>query len=137
MMNNINSVVTVTALILTAGWGTTEGDVLTLQGVTVTPHVQSRDMRYRKDTDFSLGGRTQIFVQNTSLSPVFLKPDTDIRLRGRTPKALLEADEWAWYDFRRPGKIRSRWRLKPSRCGPGTASVLNGVRAAVPTCVLG
>jgi len=99
MMNNINSVVTVTALILTAGWGTTEGDVLTLQGVTVTPHVQSRDMRYRKDTDFSLGGRTQIFVQNTSLSPVFLKPDTDIRLRGRTPKALLEADEWAWYDF--------------------------------------
>ena len=98
-MSRFNLMVIVTTFVLVAVSDTSHGEGVTLQGVTVTPHRQSQDMRYRKETDFSLGARTQIFVQNTSLSPVSVKPDTDIRLRGRTPKALLEADEWAWYDF--------------------------------------
>ena len=98
-MNRFNLTVSVTILVLVTAWDTSHGEGVALQGVTVTPHRQSRDMRYRKGTDFSLGARTQVFVQNTSLSPVLVKPDTDIRVRGRTPKALLEADEWTWYDF--------------------------------------
>jgi hypothetical protein len=98
-MNRINVMATFTTLALLTVLDTSHGEGLILQGVTVTPHVQSPDMRYRKEADFSLGARTQVFVQNTSLSPVSLTPDTDIRLRGHTPKALLEADEWAWYDF--------------------------------------
>jgi hypothetical protein len=117
MMNKINSLVTVTALILTARGGTTEGDVLSLRAVTVTPHVQSRDMRYRKNTAFSLGARTQIFIQNTSLSPVSLKPDTDIRLRGRKPKDLLAWDEWAWYDF------PDAWKDQMLTLDPGAMTV--------------
>ncbi len=56
-------------------------------------------MHYRKQTDFSLGAKTQLFVQNMSTSTISLKSNTDIRLRGQTPKYLLDTDEWAWYDF--------------------------------------
>ncbi|MHC4242742.1 MAG: hypothetical protein ACYSU4_10080, partial [Planctomycetota bacterium] len=67
---------------------------------------------YRKKTDFSLGARTQLFIQNVSKSPLSLKPDTNIRLRGRTPKELLEADEGAWYDF------PDAWKDQPLTLGP-------------------
>lgn len=70
-----------------------------LKGVAVIPHVQSREMRYPAEADFSLGARTQLFVQNRSTSALIIRPDTDIRLQGQTPKDLLDADEWAWYDF--------------------------------------
>lgn len=86
-------------LLAWVGASSTQAEGLHLQGVTVTPHVQSPEMRYRKETDFSPGARTQVFLQNVSNAPLRLRPDTDIRLRGRTPKDLLDADEWAWYDF--------------------------------------
>ncbi|NQV31808.1 MAG: hypothetical protein HQ515_03895 [Phycisphaeraceae bacterium] len=98
-MNRIKLMVTVTTVVLLTVLDLGHGQGLTLQGVTVTPHVQSLDMRYRKATDFSLGARAQIFVQNACLSPICLEPGTDIRVRGRRPKALVDADEWAWYDF--------------------------------------
>ena len=69
-------------------------EALRLEGLTVTPHLQSHEMRYRRAADFSLGARTQLFIRNVSDSPLPLEPDTGIHLRDRTPKELLEADEW-------------------------------------------
>jgi hypothetical protein len=76
-----------------------QSGVVALRGVTVTPHVQSRQMRYRKATNFSLGARTQLFIQNISESPLSLATGTNITFDGRSPGELLDADEWAWYDF--------------------------------------
>lgn len=98
-MNRIKIILFVTIISAVTVMETSRCETLSLEGVTVMPHVQSREMRYRQKTDFSLGARTQLFIQNVSTSPLSLEPDTDIRLRGRTPKELLEADEWAWYDF--------------------------------------
>ena len=98
-MNRIKIVLFVTIISTVAGKETSRCETLSLEGVTVIPHVQSREMRYRQTTDFSLGARTQLFIQNVSTSPLSLEPDTDISLQGRIPKELLEADEWAWYDF--------------------------------------
>jgi hypothetical protein len=92
-------------------------ETLSLEGVTVTPHQQSHEMRYRKKTDFSLGARTQLFIKNVSESPLSLKPDTDIRLRDRTPKELLDADEWAWYDF------PDAWKDQPLMLPPEALTV--------------
>lgn len=125
-MNRFNLVLIVTTFVLVTVLETSHGEVLSLRGVTVTPHVQSPEMRYRKETDFSLGARTQLFMQNVSDSQLSLKPDTDIRLRGRTPRALLEADEWAWYDFPDARKDQSL-TLEP---GALTVWTWNGKRAA-------
>ena len=94
-MNRIKIVLFVIIISVVAGMETSRCETLSLEGVTVMPHMQSREMRYRQTTDFSLGARTQLFIQNVSTSPLSLEPDTDIRLRGGTPKELLEADEWA------------------------------------------
>jgi len=107
----------VAALLVLAGMGKSQSETLSLEGVTVTPHLQSHQMRYRKKTDFSLGARTQLFIQNVSKSPLSLKPDTDIRLRGLTPKELLEADEWAWYDF------PDAWKEQPLTLAPEALTV--------------
>jgi hypothetical protein len=97
---NRSRIISLFTVLSTVAWiETGRCDTLRLEGVTVTPHVQSREMRYRQAADFSLGARTQLFIRNVTDSPLLLEPDTAIRLRGRTPKELLEADEWAWYDF--------------------------------------
>lgn len=99
-------------------------ETLRLEGVTVTPHMQSHEMRYRKKTDFSLGARTQLFIQNVSESTLSIKPDSDIRLRDRTPKELLDADEWSWYDF------PDAWKDQPLTLAPKALTVwtFNGKR---------
>ncbi len=114
-----------TALLVVAQTVSSRSEILRLEGVTVTPHLQSRAMRYRKETDFSLGARVQLFMHNISSSLVSLAPDTGVRLRGRTPQDLLGADEWAWYDF------PDAWKNQALTLPPGALTVWtwNGKRA--------
>ncbi|MDP8244747.1 MAG: hypothetical protein P9L94_11740 [Candidatus Hinthialibacter antarcticus] len=90
---------------------------LQLEGVTVTPHMQSTMMRYRKSTDRSLGARAQIFIRNTSKEQLTLSPDTKILLRGKSPEQLLLTDEWAWHDF------PSAWKDAPLTLPPDALTV--------------
>lgn len=98
---------------------------LRLEGVTVTPHVQSTELRYRRETDRSLGARVQLFLRNDGPGEVRLDHDTPIRLRGKTPESLLAADEWAWHDF------PDAWTNAPLSLPPGALTVwsFNGKRA--------
>ena len=79
--------------------GTHAQEGISLEGVHVVPHVQSTEMRYRKEADFSLGARVEVFLRNTSKEKLTLPVSTEIRLRGRTPAELLNSDEWAWHDL--------------------------------------
>ena len=72
---------------------------LELSGLSVIPHVQSREMRYRRELDFSLGARVQLFLRNAGTADLSLAPDKVIRLRGKSPEQLLTDDEWTWHDF--------------------------------------
>ncbi|MHC4558547.1 MAG: hypothetical protein ACYS80_14735, partial [Planctomycetota bacterium] len=94
-MNRIRITLLFTVLLAVAGEETGRCETFRLDGVTVVPHLQSREMHYRQAADFSLGARTQLFIQNASDWTLLLEPDTDIRLRGRTPK-----------EFKRPGQSR-------------------------------
>jgi hypothetical protein len=40
---------------------------LILKGITVTPHVQSVELRYRREPDRSLGARVQLFLRNEGM----------------------------------------------------------------------
>ncbi|MBL8891204.1 MAG: hypothetical protein JNL67_14590 [Planctomycetaceae bacterium] len=99
-------------------------DELQLQGVQVVPHVQSTEMRYRREPDFSLGARVEVFLTNVSSEPLPIPPDADVQLRGLSPTALLEANQWAWHD------LPSAWGT-PITLPPGAMTVWswNGSRA--------
>ena len=98
---------------------------LQLEGVTVTPHLQSTELRYRRETDRSLGARVQLFLRNDGPTELRLSSGTPIRLRGKTPEELLAADEWAWHDF------PSAWTNAPLALPSGALTVwsFNGKRA--------
>ncbi len=105
--------------------GSSWSNQVTLEGVTVTPHVQSKEMRYRREADFSLGARVQLFVRNAGEKTLTLTPDTEIHLRGQTPEQLLSNEEWSWYDF------PSAWPEQPLQLQPKALTVWtwNGRRA--------
>ena len=98
---------------------------LQLQGLAVTPHLQSKEMRYRREPDFSLGARVELFLCNSGSTELRLAPDADIRLRDKSPDDLIAADEWAWHDF------PSAWTNAPLVLPPGALTVwsFNGKRA--------
>jgi hypothetical protein len=98
---------------------------LDLAGLTVTPHVQSRELRYRREPDFSLGAKVELFVRNAGDKELRLAPDAAIRLRGKTPDELLAAGDWTWHDF------PSAWTNQPLSLPPGALTVwtFNGNRA--------
>jgi hypothetical protein len=100
-------------------------NTLSVEGVHVVPHQQSPEMRYRQKTDFSLGARVELFLRNASEDTLVLPTSVDVRLRGRTPSELLEADEWAWHD------LPSVWGDEILRLPPGALTVWswNGKRA--------
>lgn len=101
------------------------GAEIAVEGVTVTPHVQSAEMRYRQEPDRSLGARVQVFLRNTAGQPLSLGPETLVLVRGKTPEQLLAADEWAWHDF------PSAWSNAPLTLPPDGLTVwsFNGKRA--------
>jgi hypothetical protein len=116
----------ITCLALAAGQaGYAQTPSLDLAGVTITPHVQSKEMRYRREPDFSLGARVELFVRNTGESELRLPPDSAISLRGKTPDQLLTDGDWTWYDF------PSAWTNQPLHLSPGALTVwsFNGKRA--------
>ena len=93
------------------------GDELVCEGVHVIPHVQSREMHYRNDTDFSLGARVEIFLRNSSAETLAIPASTEIRLRGQTPEELLQSDQWAWHD------LPSAWGDQPLQLPAGAMTV--------------
>ena len=56
---------------------------LSVEGVHVVPHVQSSEMRYRRETDFSLGARVEVFLRNESQETLVI-PST-VRRSGPGP----------------------------------------------------
>jgi hypothetical protein len=98
---------------------------LDLRGIAVVPHLQSTEMRYRREPDRSLGAWVQLFLVNLSSSPLTLSPQTSVRLRGKTPDELLTGGEWTWYDF------PSAWTNAPIELPLGAMTVwsFNGKNA--------
>ncbi|MCB9784256.1 MAG: hypothetical protein H6751_14935 [Candidatus Omnitrophica bacterium] len=74
---------------------------LELAGVSVTPHVRAESMRYRRAPEPANGARVQLFLLNTSgpeSNPLSLDSNLRTLFDGRTPRELLEREEWAWHD---------------------------------------
>ncbi len=117
-------VLTLTSLCL---WvtGFAEPATLDLTGLTVTPHLQSTELRYRREPDFSLGAKVELFLRNSGQEEWRLSPDAALRVRGKSPDELLAANEWTWHDF------PSAWTNQPLVLPPGALTVwtFNGKRA--------
>jgi len=64
--------------IAVASPGHAQADLLDLKGATVTPHLQSTEMRYHREPDRSLGARVQFFLSNAGQSEWRLTPEVPI-----------------------------------------------------------
>lgn len=99
-------------------FGAEAGDrSIDLLGIAVVPHIQSSEMRYRREPDRSLGAWVQLFVVNKGDSALRLGGETAVRLRSKTPEELLAAGEWTWHDF------PSAWTTAPIELPPGAMTV--------------
>lgn len=71
---------------------------LKLVGTTVTPHMKSDMMRYRREGEDQLGARVELFLKNSADEAQRVNDQLDVRFDGKTPAALLAEDAWAWHD---------------------------------------
>ncbi len=69
-----------------------------LEGITVTPHQVSSEMRYRKPHDPGLGARVELFLRNNQEKALTFDANADVLFDSVTPAALLESGKWAWHD---------------------------------------
>ena len=91
--------------------------VLDLAGVNLTPHLQSKVMRYRSPPDFELGMLAQLFLRNSGSMPLVLDESTSVHFRENTPSELVKLGQWAWHDT--PGA----WAGQSLRLPPGALTV--------------
>lgn len=91
---------------------------LEIAGVTVTPHQQSSNLRYRRPPEpGGLGARVELFLFHPGPGTLSLSPEYPIRFDGMTPAERVTRGDWAWQDTpgSRPGETR--------RLDPGTLTV--------------
>jgi hypothetical protein len=143
-LNHMCAIITVVA-----GMETSRCKTLNLEGVTVTLHVQSREMRYRQTTNFSLGVRTQSFIQNASTSPVSLEPVFSCYLgtlrllpfiMARTDRTKSQAGIHGHPTEECTIQRGSQWKVSPSIISfnlfLGVAAGLNVLGAAFCICLI-
>jgi len=82
-----------TALLLPVTCG-----ALDLIGLSVTPHNQSPNMRYRRAPDSQLGARVELFLRHEGLAPLTMAQDFRTLFDGQTPAELVTNGDWAWHD---------------------------------------
>jgi hypothetical protein len=71
---------------------------LDLAGLSVTPHVQSPNLRYRGAPDPEPGARVEIFLRNGDTAPLVIGPDFPVFFDGLPAGELLARGVWAWHD---------------------------------------
>ena len=90
------------ALVALCGLGlpgpTAQAAPLELTGLSVTPHQQSPNLRYRRAPSPGLGARVELFLRNGGLAPLVLGPDFPTRFDGLSAAELLREGEWVWHD---------------------------------------
>ncbi len=75
-----------------------ETPAVELAGITVTPHRQSANMRWRRPPDERLGARVELFLKNDGPASVRLSHDHQFTFDGQAPEQLIASGQWAWHD---------------------------------------
>jgi len=84
--------------VLISFMGSIAGAQLELAGLGVTPHVQSFNMRYRRDPDPELGARVELFLRNQDQVPLIMGPEFPATFDGQSAEHWLASGDWAWHD---------------------------------------
>ena len=82
--------------LLALGLGSRSGQAQERVGLTVTPHLFSSEMRWRRPPEQTLSARVEMFLQNQGEESLILTDE--LRFDGKTPEELLQEGMWAWHD---------------------------------------
>lgn len=74
------------------------GGALDLVGLSVTPHTQSAEMRYRRAPDPGLGARVELFLVHRGDGALRIDPEFPVAFDGKSPADLITHGDWAWHD---------------------------------------
>lgn len=90
------------ALAAACGFGVSGPDAraaaLDLAGLSVTPHQQSPNLRYRRAPNPGLGARVELFLRNPGAEPLVVGTEFPVRFDGSSATDLLREGAWAWHD---------------------------------------
>lgn len=87
-----------------------------VEGITVTPNVYSKELRYWKAPSKKPGALIRIVLTNRDTKNAI---NLKLRFNGKSPAELLSSKEWLWYDM--PENKRADG--KPYLLGPGKTEV--------------
>ena len=82
------------------GLGSRSGLTQEMVGLTVTPHLLSSEMRWRRPPEPTLSARVEMFLQNQGEKILTLTDE--LRFDGKPPEELVKEGAWAWHDM--PGQ---------------------------------
>lgn len=66
-------------------------------GISVTPHVYSQEMRWRRPPSEELGSLLRLFISHRDTSEQAL--ELELAFNGKGPSELLADGDWNWYDM--------------------------------------
>lgn len=69
-----------------------------IAGITVTPHIISPLMRWRRPATPELGARVEIVLRNSTDTPFTIRRDQNWTFDGSSPEQLLQSQDWAWHE---------------------------------------
>ncbi len=98
-------------------WAGADGPVVSVAGMTVTPHMMVASMRYMQPPEPADGALVQLFLRNDGPETLCLDGDTRTVFEGKMPAELLAAKAWAWHDM--PGATPE----ETLACPPGALTV--------------
>lgn len=87
-------------------------------GVTVTPHRQSPQLRWRRDAGVELAARVELFIANDTTETLHFDRTTALTFDNASPAQLTAEELWAWHDT--PGA----WLEEQVSLPPGGVAVL-------------
>jgi len=67
-------------------------------GVTATPHIRAKAMRWWRPGSPELAARIELFLKNSGSDSIQIRRSDPLLLDGQAPEALLKNDTLAWHD---------------------------------------
>ena len=98
---------------------------LKIAGISVIPHIYSKEIRYSRKVSEELGSLVRLFLMH--INPTGEPMELQLAFNGKKPSKLVANDDWAWFEM--PENLSEEG--KPYLLNPGKMDVFNAQKWAI------